>query len=310
MSYTVESLQSPNVGTVTNQPTQFNLPERVMDPRDPSTIPKSDDAPAPDVKQTASSEGDAPEEAATSESVTLSPQISAIARKEQAQRQREQSLKRREQALEAKLKNADKFENLEAKIKAKDFSSAEELGLTYEEYTQYLLTKEAAKNPEEQRFRDLDKKLAEIKQAQDDLTNREYQANQGLWKAEISRVISESTELPLVKKAIKTFGPKFEADILDHINTSFEEDGLEISAADAAAQFEEVLRERASFYKDDAPQAEKKRLGPPGQSSPKTITQQMTTSSKAAQTKPFHLMSESEQLAEAIRRVQAAKQNR
>ena len=228
MSFTVESLQSPNIGTVTNQPTQFGLTERVIDPRDPATIPQKEAGKEADATQAADSEGDAPEEATASESVTLSPQISALARKEQAQRQREQALRRREQALEAKLKSADKFETLESKLKAKDFSAAEELGLTYEEYTQYLLGKEAAKNPEEKRFRELDQKLAEIKQAQDDLTNREYQANQALWKAEISRVISESAELPFVKKAIKTFGPKFEADILDHINTSFEEDGIEI----------------------------------------------------------------------------------
>src|SRR6266403_3896654 len=89
----------------------------------------------------------AAESAKTEESVRLSPQLSALARKEQAYRQREQALKEREKALEAKLAEGEKFTSLKAKLSAKDFSEAEALGLSYEDYTKYVLEKQNGENP-------------------------------------------------------------------------------------------------------------------------------------------------------------------
>lgn len=312
MAFTVESLESPHIQSRINELNQFDLPERSIDPRDPKTlVPKEPPAAAADTTQTQApiTEGLAPEEATTGESVTLSPKISALARKEQAQRQREFALKQREKSLEAKLAKADQLEKLEAKLKAKDFSGAEELGLTYEEYTQYLLGKEAQKNPTEQRLTEIQKAQGELDKKLEELTNREYQANQGLWRAEISRVITENPDF----STIKELGA--EGIVLQHINDSFDEDGTELSAEDACKDIEAALFERAQKFagvskiKSKQPVETKPTLGPP-KSSPTTITQTMTTSSQKPSTKPFHLMSESEQLAEAIRRVQAAKNQR
>ena len=312
MAYTVESLEPTSIPARNNEPNQFDLPERSIDPRDPKTIVKKEEAAAvadPDATQPPTSEGAAPEAATTEESVRLSPQISALARKEQAQRQREFALKQREKSLEAKLAKADQFEKLQKALESKDFSAAEELGLTYEQYTQYLLKKEAEKNPAEQKLSEIDKKLAELQKAQEDLTNREYQANQSLWKTEIARVVTENPDFSTIKDL------KAEHLVLQHINDSFDEDGTELSAEDACKDIEAALYERAEKFagvtklKSKQAVEAKPTLGPP-KNSPKTITQTMTTSSQKPSSKPFHLMSESEQLAEAYRRVQAAKNNR
>jgi hypothetical protein len=102
--------------------------------------------------------------------------------------------------------------------------------------------------------------------------------------------------------------------VIRHINDSFEEDDVELTVEQAAKDIEDALLERASKFasvsKLKNKTSENKVLGAP-KSSVKTITQNMTTTPKTSPaSKPFHLMSESEQLAEAIRRVQAAKLQR
>lgn len=240
------------------------------------------------------------------ESVTLSPQISALARKEAAQRQREFALKKREQELEAKLADAEKFAALKAKIEKKDYSAADELGLTYEEFLKHELNKKAP-DPSEQRYKKVEDEIATLKKAQEDQTVKEYQANQALWKKEISTLIKGNEAFPEINFA----GAEAEAAILQHINDSFDEDEIELSAEDAAKQIEEHLAERALRFAESPTvkkklEAQPKVLGPPKASS-KTITQSMTTTSQKSPVKPFHLMSEADKIAEAYRKVEEQK---
>lgn len=238
------------------------------------------------------------------ESVTLSPQISALARKEQAQRKREQALVQREKSLEAKLADAEKYAQLKSKLAAKDYSAADELGMTYEEYTQYLIDKQATSDPAELRYRKMEEELSSVKKNQEEQVIKEYQANQSLWKEEISKLVDGNEEFSTIKD--------LEAKdlVLRHINDSFDEDGIELTAEQAAKEIEAELVKRAekfaSVTKIKNRIQEAKVLGPP-KSSSKTLTQNMTVTSQKPSTKPFHLMSESEQLAEAIRRVNASK---
>lgn len=244
---------------------------------------------------------------AAEESVALSPKISALARKEQAQRQKETQLRQREKQLESRLADADKYAQLKAKIASKDYSAAEELGLTYDEYLKYQLDRQNAEDPGEKRFRKVEDEISQFKKQQEESVVKEYQANQALWKQEISKVVSDNEAF----STIKELGA--ENIVLQHINDSFDEDGIELTTEQAAEEIEKALVERAEKFASiskikNKAQADKV-LGPP-KSSPKTITQTMTVTSQKPSTKPFHLMSESEQIAEAIRRVQAAKLQR
>ena len=124
----------------------------------------------------------------TDQTVTLSPKVSALARKEQAQRQREAAIAKREKDLEVKLADAEKYQQLKDKLANKDFSAAAELGLTYEEYQKYELDKISSTDPAEQRFRKVEEELTNFKKAEEERTVKEYQANQALWKSEISKI--------------------------------------------------------------------------------------------------------------------------
>jgi hypothetical protein len=241
------------------------------------------------------------------ESVTLSPKVSAIARKEQAQRQREKQLAEKERTFAEKMADAEKYHKLREKIKNKDYSALDEEGVAYEDYVKHELNKEASKDPATERVRQLEEKLSQVQKAQEEAVVKEYQANQALWKQEIVKVVKENDDF----STIRDLGA--EDIVLQHINDSFEEDNLELTVEQAAKDIEDALLERAKKFasvsklKNEVP--EPKVLGAP-KTKVSTITQNMTTTSVKPVAKPFHLMSESEQIQEAIRRVQAAKLQR
>lgn len=315
MAFTVEAIEvAPMPAQTNNQPNQFDLPSKEFvgyDPKGTTTITgtPNERASEPNVKQENTVEVEAPAEPAkTEESVTLSPQISALARKEQAQRQRERALVQREKDFAAKLADAEKYAQLKSKIAAKDYSAADEMGLSYEQYTQYLLDKQNGEKPEEQRYRKVESELEALKKQQEEKTIQEYQANQALWKKEIAQVIASNEEFSTIKEL------KAESAVLKHINESFDEDGVELTVEQAAKEIEEHLVARAEKLASVSKLKKKFEAGPSvlgaPKTSPKTITQNMTVTSEKVKSKPFHLMSESEQIAEAIRRVQASKLQR
>lgn len=305
MSFTTEAIEVAPIQNPTGL-SEFNLPTKEFvgyDPKGTTTVTGSDIS--KNAKQPPPTEKVEESPALPEESIRLSPQISALARKEQAQRKREQAIIQREKALADKLVDAEKYAQLKTRMSAKDFSAAEELGLTNEEYVQYQIDRQSALDPTEQRIRQAEEKLTQFEKAQEEKTIQEYQQNQALWKQEISKVVSENPEFSTIKEL------GLEHLVLQHVNDSFDEDGVELTAEQAAQEIEEEAFRRAekfaSVSKIKQRTAESpKVLGAP-KSSPKTITQGMTVTSEKLSSKPFHLMSESEQIAEAIRRVQAAK---
>ena len=320
MSYVTEEIATaPVIVNPTNEPNQFNLPVKEFigyDPKGTQTVtgservkPESEADKPSEKEKTDPKQADKPEEEKKDEeSVTLSPKISAIARKEQAQRQREQALKQREKDLADKIAKAEKYDQLRGKLEAKDYSAADELGMSYEEYTQYLLNKQASTDPTEQRFRKIETENETLKRALEEKETQEYQANQALWREAISKAVAENDEFSTIREL------KAESTVLQHINDSFEEDGVELTVEQAAKEIEEALVKRAEKLSSisklkKGTSEETKVLGPP-KTQPRTLTQNMTTTSVKSKPKPFHLMSESEQLAEAIRRVNEAKLTR
>jgi hypothetical protein len=312
MAFTTESIEVAAIKNPTG-PAEFDLPVREFigyDPKGKTDItgqPIVRQAP-PDPKQETTIEAGAESPAPKEESVSLSPKLSALARAQSEQRKREQALSQREKAFEAKLADAEKYAQLKSKLAAKDYSAADELGLTYDEYTKYLVDKQAAANPEEQRYRSLEERQNALEKAQEEQTLKEYEQNQSLWKQEIAKVVGEDEAFSTIKEL------GMEDAVLQHVNDSFEEDGVELTTEQAAKDIEEALVLRAEKFASVTKIKQKfqeapKVLGAP-KTSPKTITQSMTVTSQKPSSKPFHLMSESEQITEAFRRVQAAKLQR
>jgi len=311
MSYTVEPMTAigqPASNSITQD--QFDLPVKEFLAYDPkaslSVTGKPIEKEAVTQNETHQDKIEEKVESASEESVKLSPKISALARKEAEQRRKEQAFKVREKELEARLAKAERFEKLQSQLASKDYSAAEEMGMSYEEYTQYLLNKTASESPESKRARELEEKLKVIEKSLEQKEINDYNANQSLWKKEVARTVAEDDRFKIIRKM------GAEDAVLQHINDSFDEDDVELTAEEAALDIAAHLKQRAEAARallEDDEQVLEKKLGPP-KSSPKTITNNMAPTSVKAASKPFHLMSESEQIAEAYRRVQAAKQGR
>jgi hypothetical protein len=315
MSFEAEDLRPAVINPPTGvAPDQMNLPVKEFVGYDEAAAkaakaqasspePKQEDKGVDAAKASAAADPSAAP-AEPEKPVELSSKLSTIARAEQAQRRREQSLKQREAALEAGTADVKRYADLKSRIASGDYSALDELGADYNKYSEYLISKTNAEKPEEQRVRKVESELEKFRKEQEDKTVREYEANQSLWKKEIAKTVSENAEF----STIKELGA--EDAVLRHVNDSFEEDGTELSVEEAAKEVEEALLARAEKFasvtklKGKAPE---KVLGPP-KTGVKTITQETTvTSEKKPSGKPFYQMSESEQIAEAIRRVQELK---
>ncbi len=320
MAFTVESLEPSVVGPANNQPKQFDLPSKEFvgyDPKGATTItgsPISDNKPA-NLKQADNIEAPVETQQETQvESVSLSPKVSAIARKEQQLRQQARALEQQKKEMADTIAAGQKYLSLQKKIEAKDYSGIDELGLSSNELASYEVDKLASQDPNEQRSRKLEEEIAALKKQQEERQIEEYEQNQALWKEDISdKLVKDVTKFPRLNK-LKSKGQDAEAIVLQLINDAFDEDGVRLTSEKALSLCEKELHDRATFYRDlldeEPTVSGEKVLGPP-KTQAKTITQTMTTTPKSAPaSKPFHLMSESEQIAEAIRRVQAAKLNR
>lgn len=283
----------PIVSTVLPKAVEKPIPTRTVSTRV---------QPRPNVDQHSNSvEIPAADSATPAESVRLSPQITALARKEQAFRQREQALKERERALEAKLADADQYSQLKTKFASKDYSAAEELGLTYDEHLKYALDKQEGEDPGTKRFKDLEAQIQALKTGQEEKASKEYEETVAEYKKEIAQLVASSADFPLTKKAKK------EDAVLQLILDSWEEDSTEMTVEQASKDVETYLKEqrKAWLALDDQPQAEtvETKLSPPKPGT-RTITQQMQPSgTEKRPQKSFQHMSESERYAEARRRV-------
>lgn len=237
--------------------------------------------------------------AKTEESVRLSPQLSALARKEQAFRQKEQALKAREKEIEAKLAAAEKFEQLKAKLSAKDFSDMEELGLTYEDYTKHVLNKEEP-DPKETKISELETKLQKLEQTLEESAANQYEETVAEYKKEIAKLVADNDEFATIKEFNK------EDAVLQVILDAFEKDNEELTVAEAAKQVEMYLNEIGNKFVS-LPKYKKTEEEPkktlPRPVVGKTLTNEMTAGSDKRTLKPLHQLSEAERYAEARRRV-------
>lgn len=234
------------------------------------------------------------------ESVKLSPELSALARKEQAFRQREQAMKDRELLFEEKLKKADQFDKLKDKLSSKDYSEAEALGLNYDEYVQYKVDKLNGEDPQASKIKELEDKITALQKGTEESAAQAYEDTVKEYKKEIGALIESNPDYPSIKHL------KREDAVLQLILDSWEQDGEEVTIAQAAKDIENYLKEEAKKWepllKTPDEGAEKKALPLP-KTGLKTLTQQITAGSETRPLKSLQFLSESERYAEARRRV-------
>jgi hypothetical protein len=274
--------------------------QRVMAKKAPAAVETAPPSQKPNVSDAVRP---AAEPAATAESVTLTPQMAALARKEQRFRQSEQQLKARETALEERAAKYAKLEEMQAKLAAKDYSGLDGV-VNYDEYTNWLIDRANAQSPEAKALQEMKAQVEGIDKTQKEFVEKQYTAAIEQRRTAVNALVESNPDFGIIKRAGRT-----EA-VVQHIVDTYNEDSKELSVEQAAKEVKEILIEqakRAAGFLEEEPKAkpvagEKKPLPPL-----KTITNNMTAIGEPVVTKsrkPMHEMSESERYAEAHRRVQ------
>lgn len=235
------------------------------------------------------------------EKVQLDSQTAALAKKEAKIRQAEQTLRAKEQKLIEDQKRLERLERLEKALANKDYSGVEDL-VNYDEYTNYLLEKQKTADPNAQAIQKLNSEIAEMKKADQQRLNQQFDAAVSERKSAIAKLVDSNPEDYSAIKELKRHDA-----VIQHILDTWEHDELDLSVEDAAKEVEEILVEKAKQYAGitklkgaAAPTEEKKPL--PSMRS-KTITNDMTApSGQKKPLPPLQAMSESDRYAEARRR--------
>lgn len=243
------------------------------------------------------------------ESVRLSPQLSALARKEQAHRNREQALAQREKDLESRLAKAQQFENLESKLGSKDYSELEKLGLNYEGYTEYLISKQAEEDPSTQAYKKLESEIQGIKKEREEQAEQEFEETKAEYQREIKSLVASSSDFTSIKEM------KAEDAVLTLIMETWEEDNEHLTVAEACKEIEAGIVEHANKFaslsklKPKVDPEQEKRLPLPPPSGTRTLTNNMQPSNtETVPAKSLQHLSEADRYAEARRRVLARRQ--
>ena len=309
MAYTTEAIIVPGT-PVSSQPQPQMREEMVVDPYSSRTRIAKIEAVAANIGQkTINSEQESKPVEDTAgnpeETLTLSPQMAALARKEQRFRQREQAVKDRETALEARNAKLSQLEAMQEKLSKKDYSGIEEL-VKYDEYTNYLIEKESNLSPEQLAVKKLADEVEALKASQKDDVAKRFDAAVQERRRAVAELVATKPEFSKIKKA------KAEEAVVKHILDTWEHDSEELSPEQAAKEVEEILTERANSWKalleEDAPLEtvvdEKKQL-PPLRPQIKTLTNNMAASSEIKRPlKSLSNMSDTERYAEARRRAE------
>lgn len=252
------------------------------------------------------SEGVIEEPKTTAETVTLSPQMAALARKEQKFRQQQQDFKARETALEAEKAEIAEFKAMKAKLAEKDYSAVEGL-VDYDAYTNYLINKGVTVSPEQQALKKLEAEVADVKKAHLEDVSKRFEAAITDRRNAVKSLIESNKEF----KRIKGLGAQ-EA-VVQHILDTWENDEIDLSPEQAAKEVEELLKEREQKWlaiskeepEPNPEQVEGKKELPPLKSGIKTLTNTMAATGEIKRpVKPLHLMSDAERYAEARHRVE------
>lgn len=297
MSYSKESI-AESASAVPSMPAQQLREEREINPysnvsRNKTNIGQSSN----------NSSSAAVESAKTEETVTLSPQMAALARKEQKFRQQQQATKDKEAALEARAAKVAKLEALEAKLEAGDYSDLDGR-VSYDKYTQWKIDQASSMSPEQQALKEVKAELDTVKKnIQDDISKR-FDSAVNERRNAVNALVDKSPEY----SGLKTLN--MQEAVLQHILQTWEHDNTELSPEQAAKEVKEALKEQANklavLREDSSPsQVEDKKQLPPLKQGIKTLTNQMATSGEIKRpVKSFQHMSDTERWAEARRRAE------
>lgn len=253
----------------------------------------------PDTTETPKAEEKKP----TEDAVRLSPQVAALARKEQRFRQQQQALEKDRATLASEKAELAQLRDLKAKLDAKDYSGLEGV-VDYNDYSQYQIDKLNGSDPTQDALRAIQAKVDGIEKQSQAQVKRQFEAAVQERRIATEQLVDKSDQFPRIKKA------KAHEAVVQHILDTWEQDSKELSVEDAAKEVEEVLLEKAKQWaalleeEKKAPIEETKATLPPLKPGLKTLTNQVTTGDVKRPQRPLQHMSDSERWAEARRRAE------
>lgn len=235
--------------------------------------------------------------------VTLSPQLTALARKQQKLQADIQALREKEAALAAKEADFIPRSSFKAKLRENAVDALKDLGLDYNELTELLLNQQNGTDP----VKKLEAEINQLKSAREQDVNKQYDATLRQYKAEANSLInSDPKKFYFIQKEGAVDA------VVQHIVETWKEDENQVLSVDEAAKdIEEFLRDEAKKKKAlldelEGPPAEQakpsqKTLPPPQKSGARTLTQSVETAPTRTYGQFQHL-SEKERIAQAIAR--------
>ena len=247
------------------------------------------------------------------DTLKLSPQVAALAKREQKYRAQLQALENEKKSLAAEKAEIAQLKAMKEKLAAHDYSALDDM-IDYNDYSNYQVNKLNGADPVQDEIKKLTNKISELEKTTQDNISKQFDAAVQERRHAVTELVTKTDTFPRIKKANAT-----EA-VVQHILDTWEEDSIELPIEQAAKEVEEILLEKAKKWADlleekkieepIEPVDEKKPL-PQLKPSLKTLTNQVTTGDvKSSLVKPLHFMSDSERWAEARKRAEARLQTR
>jgi len=240
--------------------------------------------------------------------VTLSPQLSALARKQQKLQAEIQAQREKEAAFEASKADFVPKSAFKDKLKQNAAEALAELGTNYDELSQLMLAQAQGADPNAERIERLTSEVENLKKSQEENVNKQFEATLKQYKAETDALVaSDPKAFHFILKE------NLQDDVVQHIVDTWKDDPDQVlTVAQAAKEVEEVFREKAKAIAEhlkelepaEAPAAQSQKTLPPPKTAaaPKTLTEQVAASPTQRTYGQFQHLSMKERIAQSIAR--------
>jgi chromosome segregation ATPase len=234
--------------------------------------------------------------------VTLSPQLTALSRKQQKLQAEIEAFKAQREQFEKEKADYIPKSSFKTKMQQNAGEALKDLGSDYEEITRLLLEQQNGADP----IKELKSELQQLKTSQEESVNKQYEATLKQYKAEVTSLVAQDP------KAFHLINKKNQQEaVVQHIVDTWKENPDNVlTVAQAAKEIEEFLRDEAKQAALDLKELEtpaeetqpaKKTLPPPQRQAPKTLTQSIETTPQR-NFGQFQHLSPRDRIAQAIAR--------
>ena len=237
------------------------------------------------------------------QAVTLSPQLTALARRQQKLQQEIEAFKAEKSQFEQQRPNYVSKADFKAKAQQNAVEALKDLGYEYDEISNLILSQQQGQDP----VKALEAKIEELEHKQEESVSKQMENTLRQYKAETTSLITADPKaFHFINK-----GKHVDA-VVQHIVETWEESPDKVLTVEQAAkEVEEFLRadakEKADALRElDPPKEEtppKKQTLPPPRSGARTLTNQVETTPTRTYGQFQHL-SMKERIAQAVARSQ------